>query len=325
MNIGTKFLGINIASPIIAGSCTLSQNIDNLIRMEDAGAGAVILKSIYEEEIIYDIKKNTHIVAPVENYGESYRYVADHAEADHLEKHFEMIRKAKERLSIPVIGSIDCYSHDSWITYARNFEQAGCDGLELNLSLHPYETSVSYDDVERVYSDIVRTMRKVTNMPIALKMSRQFTDMAKFMQQFSWMGIQGMTLFSSPMMLDIDLENQTLIQNRQQSSQRDLHETIHWISILSQKMRCPISASNGIHTADDAVKAILAGAGSVQIVSELIQNGIESISAINSGIRRWMEAKGYQNLSDFQGLLSIKSNANASMRLRTTTIAQSIE
>ncbi len=324
MDISTKVLGLELKSPIIAGSCALTGNIDDVLRIEDAGAGAIIVKPVFEEEIIYDIKKNTHIVAPVENYGESYHFVAAHAVQDYLEQHFEFIRKAKERVSIPLIGNINCYTHENWITYARNFEEAGCSAIELTMDLFPYETSLSCDDVERVYGDIIRTMRKVTTLPISIKVNKQFTDMAKFMQQLSWMGIQGLSLFSRPILLDIDIEKEELAESPIFSSPSDMYETLHWVAILSQKLKCPISAATGVHTAEDAIKMILAGADSIQVVSSLYKNGIGQITKMNDGIKRWMEQKGYEKLGDFKGKLSIKSNANTSMQLRTKYIEHAL-
>ena len=157
MDTKTQYLGLELKSPIVVGSCGLTSDVEKMVQMEQAGAGAVVLKSVFEEQIIYDIKRNTHIVAPTDNYGDSYEYIAAHVADDSLEKHFNMIREAKRRLTIPVIGSINCFSYENWVTYARQFQDAGCDALELNMAILPYETSLSTDDVERTFTQIINT------------------------------------------------------------------------------------------------------------------------------------------------------------------------
>ena len=243
MNTETKYLGLELKSPIVVGSCGLTADVDKMVQMEQAGAGAVVVKSVFEEQIIYDIKRNTHMVAPTDSYGDSYEYIAQHVADDSLEKHFSMIREAKRRLTIPVIGSINCFSYENWLTYAQKFEEAGCDALELNMAILPYETSLSADDVERVFSQVINTLRKSISIPISIKVGSYFTDMAKQMQQLSWMGIQGVTMFNKSVEVDIDIENETLKNASFLSNPEEIHKTLRWVAILSKKMRCDLSAS----------------------------------------------------------------------------------
>ena len=181
MDTRTKFLGLDVESPIIAGSCGLTNDIDNLVKLQDAGAGAVIIKSVFEEQIIFDIKRNLSMMAPTDNYGMSYEYIAAHVSDDSLGRHFDLIKEAKKRLHIPVIGSINCYSFENWMTYTQRFQDAGCDALELNMAILPYETTLSCEDVDRLFSDIINTLRKSVTIPISVKVSHNFTDMANFM------------------------------------------------------------------------------------------------------------------------------------------------
>ena len=317
MDTKIKYLGLELKSPVIAGSCGLTADVDKMVEMEKAGAGAVVLKSIFEEQIIHDIKKNTHVVAPTDNYGDSYEYIAAHVADDSLEKHFAMIREAKRRLTIPVIGSINCFSYENWLTYAKQFEDAGCDALELNMAILPYETSLSADDVERTFSQIINTLRKSISIPISIKVGTYFTDMAKQMQQLSWMGIQGVTMFNKNVQVDIDIEKETLTNASYLSNPEDIYNTLRWIAILSKKMRCDLSASTGVYTSDDVVKMLLAGATSVQVVSCLYKNGIESLRQLNEGLQRWMENKGYDNIAKFRGKLAVQPTDKASVAMRT--------
>ena len=317
MNTNTKYLGLDLKSPIIVGSCGLTADVDKMVEMEAAGAGAVVVKSVFEEQIIHDIKRNTHMVAPTDSYGDSYEYIAQHVADDSLNKHFTMIKEAKRRLSIPVIGSINCFSYENWLTYAIRFQEAGCDALELNMAILPYETSLSSDDVERTFNQIINTLRKSVSIPISIKVGTYFTDMAKQMQQLSWMGIQGVTMFNKSVQVDIDIENETLKNASFLSNPDELYNTLRWVAILSKKMRCDISASTGVYSADDVVKLLLAGANSVQVVSCLYKNGIGMLREFNDGLNRWMERKGYDSIDQFRGKLAVQPNDKASVAMRT--------
>lgn len=310
-------MGIDLKSPIIVGSCGLTADVDKMVEMEACGAGAVVLKSVFEEQIIYDIKRNTHVVAPTDNYGDSYEYIASHVADDSLEKHFSMIREAKRRLTIPVIGSINCFSYENWLTYAVRFQEAGCDALELNMAILPYETSLSADDVERTFTQIINTLRKSISIPVSVKVGTYFTDMAKQMQQLSWMGIQGVTMFNKSVQVDIDTESESLKNASWLSAPTDIYNTLRWVAILSKKMRCDISASTGVYTSDDVVKMLLAGANTVQVVSCLYKNGVEYIKELQQGLESWMEKKGYDNVSKFRGKLSVQPTDKTSVAMRT--------
>ena len=317
MDTKTKYLGLELKSPIIVGSCGLTADVDKMVQMEKAGAGAVVLKSVFEEQIIHDIKRNTHTFAPTDNYGDSYEYIAMHVADDSLEKHFNMIREAKSKLTIPVIGSINCFSYETWLNYAKRFQDAGCDALELNMAILPYETNLSADDIERTYTQIINTLRKSISMPISIKMGTYFTDMAKTLQQISWMGIQGVTMFNKSVEVDIDTESETLKNASYLSVHEDMYKTLRWVALMSKKMRCDLSASTGVYTADDVVKMILAGASSVQVVSCLYKNGIDTLKELNAGLQAWMQKKGYDNIAAFRGKLAVMPTDKASVAMRT--------
>ncbi len=317
MNTKTKYLGLDINSPIIAGSCGLTNNIENLVQLEEAGAGAVIIKSVFEEQIIYDIKRNLSVMAPTDNYGMSYEYIAAHVADDSLSKHFELISEAKKRLHIPVVGSINCYSFENWMNYTKRFQDAGCDALELNMAILPYETSLSYEDVDRLFSDIINTLRKSVSIPVSIKVSQNFTDMASFMQRLSWMGINGITMFNKPLNIDIDVDKMEVTHAPSLSSPEEIYNTLRWVAILSKKIRCDISASTGVHSADDVVKMLLAGAGTVQVVSSLYKNGVQHMRTLNDGLKAWMENKGFDSIDQFRGKLAVKNNDQASIFFRT--------
>ena len=317
MDTKVEYLGLNLNSPIIAGSCGLTADIDNLCKLEQYGAGAVVLKSVFEEQIIYDIKRNTHVYAPVGNYGDSYEYIAQHVADDSLSKYFSLIREAKKRLTIPVIGSINCFSHENWLTYAKQFQDAGCDALELNMALMPFETSLSTDDVERTFSNIVQSLKKSVTIPISIKVGTYFTDLAKFMQQLSWTGIRGITMFNKSMQIDVDVETERLCNADSLTHPGELYNTLRWTAILSRKLRCNLCATTGVANGLDVAKLLLAGATTVQVASCLYRNGLEYMKTLNDELKGWMERKGYEGIDQFRGKLAMKPSDKASMLMRT--------
>lgn len=317
MNTQTKYMGLNIESPVIVGSCGLTNSIDDLKKCEDAGAGAVILKSVFEEQIIFDIKHSASVYAPTDQYGGSYDYIAAHVAADATDRHFTLICNAKEHLSIPIVGSINCYSFENWLSYAKRFQEAGCDALELNMAILPYETETSSDDVDRLFQNVIQTLKKTISISISIKVSSYFTDMAKFMQQLSWTGISGITMFNKALNIDVDVESMNLTHAPSLSTPDEIYNTLRWVAILSNKLRCPISASTGVFSGNDVVKMLLAGAQTVQVVSCLYKNGIDYLKTINCELRTWMEQHNMESIDQFRGKLAVKPNEEASMFLRT--------
>lgn len=317
MDTSSEYLGLRLKSPIIVGSCGLTSSVEDLIRIEQCGAGAVVLKSVFEEEIIHDIKRNTHVTAPIEHYGESYEYIASHVADDSLARRFATIKEATQRMTIPVIGSINCFSHENWLTYAKKFEDCGCKAIELNIAILPYECSLSSEDVERTYTNIIQSIRLAVSIPISVKVGPYFTDMAKFMQRLSWLGIQGITMFNKSVQIDIDTDEMTMRSASCLSSHDIFYDTLRWVAILTNKLRCPISAVGGVYTSEDVVKLLLAGAGTVQVVSCLYPNGIEYLNTLNAGLKDWMAKKGYETVDQFRGIMSVPTHDKASVALRT--------
>ena len=185
------------------------------------------------------------------------------------------------------------------------------------MAILPYETSLSAEDVERTFNQIINTLRKSVTIPISIKVGTYFTDMAKQMQQLSWMGIQGVTMFNKNVQVDIDLENETLKNASFLSNPGEVYNTLRWVAILSKKMRCDISASTGVYSSDDVVKMLLAGATTVQVVSCLYKNGIDTLRELNEGLQAWMQKKGYESVDKFRGKLAVQPSDKASVAMRT--------
>ena len=313
MSTSTKFVGLALSSPIIVGSCGLSTTMSSLEKMYEAGAGAVVLKSIFEEQILFNIKKHTaNYTTPYDSFGDSYDYIANHLEANSIEQYLELIRKAKANIPIPIIGSINCCNFGNWITYAKYLQDAGCDALELNLFYIPFSVNTSQDDIQRLFSNTIQALRRIVTIPIIIKVGNYFTDLAKFMQQLSWMGISAITLFNRATNWDINVDTRQIVHGPITSSPNDLFNPLRWTAILSKKIRCEISASGGVFSGNDVVKMLLAGASTVQTVSSLYQYGIEHITTMNKELSQWMERNNYQTINDFQGTMAIQNNEDAS-------------
>lgn len=317
MTIKTKYLGLDVPSPVIVGSCGLTTTLDSLKEMEDNGAGAVILRSVFEEQFIFDIKRRTQILAPTGNYGSSYNYLSGQVGEDDLDNFFNLVQKAKESLSIPIIGSINCYSFENWITYVPRFQEAGCDALEFSLSQLPTETNLSSDDVERFFTNLISTVRRVCSMPISIKVLPFYTDMAKFIQQISWMSVDGITLFGRSVAFDIDIDNLSTTGKRVYSAANDFHNTLLWTAALSKKLRCQLSSSSGVENGQDVVKLLLAGAQSVQVVSALYRNGLPAIKSLNNELEEWMQKHGFEDIESFRGMLATNPSEDMSLAMRT--------
>lgn len=313
MDTSTKFVGLDLRSPIIVGSCGLSTTMPGLEKMYKSGAGAVVLKSIFEEQILFDIKKNTaSFTTPYDTLGDSYDYIANHIEINSIEQHLNLIREAKANFPLPIIGSINCSNFGNWVNYAKYFQDAGCDALEINLLYLPFNVNTSHDDIQRLFTDTLLALRRTITIPIIIKTGHYFTDLAKFLQQLSWTGVSAFTLFNRATNWDIDVETKKIVHGPILGTPNDIFMPLRWTAVLSKKLSCEISASGGVYTGLDAVKLLLAGASTVQVVSTLYQNGIEHIATMNDELLQWMERNNYQSIKDFKGLMAIKQNENVS-------------
>ncbi|MBR1769311.1 MAG: dihydroorotate dehydrogenase-like protein [Bacteroidales bacterium] len=314
MDTSVQYMGRTIKSPVIAGSCGKTANTDNIKRLEDAGVGAVILKSLFEEQITQEISNN---VWSAQNSGEmieAYNYIAQHTKHNQLDNYLELIRKAKQSVQIPVIASINCVSANEWLQFAQNIHQAGADGIELNMFIMPSNVNISADEVEQVYENTIQILKRaVPSLPISLKISSYSASLAKLCQKLSWLGISTLSIFNRFIEHDIDVESQTVKPINIFSNETDIYNTIRWTAILSKLVNCPLTAGGGVHKEDDVIKLLLAGANTVQVASALYQdNDFSFITKAQKRLEEWMEKNSYKHLSDFRGRLSIDKNSTVS-------------
>ncbi len=297
----TKYLGLTLKSPLIAGSSKLTSTLGHVKEAEDSGAGAVVLKSLFEEQINYYISQ-----IPVSSaYPEADDYLASYTRSNSVDEYLDLVRKSKEALGIPVIPSINCYTSSGWTSFAKNIEDAGADAIEINVFLLPVDRKKTAEETEKIYFDLIAKLKKSIRIPIALKIGYRFSSILFMIDQFYMRGVEGVVLFNRFFEPDVDIETMKIVPAGVFSREHEMRYVLRWISMASaQNLRINISASTGVHSGADAVKYILAGADSVQVCSALYEKGVKHLNTMNREISEWMDRKGFGNISDFRGRLN---------------------
>ncbi len=304
-NINSTYLGIPISSPIVIGSSGLSSSVDKIVELANSGAGAIVLKSIFEEEILMDYEKNaTSEIGQFQNNLEFFDYYDYEIKKGVLDNINELIRSAHKQTQIPLIASINCMGNNKWVDYALKLQEAGASAIELNLYKLPFDMAHESSEIEQMYIDIIQKLVERLSIPISVKISAHFTNLGAFIFRLSRTGIKGIVLFNRFYPVDIDIEQEAITVGNIYSSQHDYTTTLRWISILSGKAECELIASTGVHRYQEIIKMLLAGANAVQVVSEIYQNGAQVIQDMNEEISQWMNRKSYESISDFRSNLS---------------------
>ena len=316
MNIETKFMGLNIKSPIIVGSCGLTSDVETLKKIEKAGAGAVILKSVFEEQILQEMSSSYSQSNTFEYADETYDYIVAHTEKQSLAKYISLIKAAKEAVSIPIIASVNCVSSSQWTALASRMEQAGADGIELNMLLLPSDVNMTTEKIEKLYETIIKDVKKVVKIPVSVKICSYFSSLARFAQKLSWMGIENLSIFNQFFKQDINIDTMTIEPANVFSSPGNLHRTIRWTAILANVVNCPLTAGGGVHKPKDVVKLLLAGANTVQTVSANYEQGTEFIEESVAFLKDWMQKHNFESLDEFRGKLAVEKNNDSSAFLR---------
>ena len=272
-DLSTKYLGFDLKSPIIVGSSGLTNSVIAVKEHADNGAGAVVLKSLFEEQIRMESEQNIQNVGSDNLYAEAQDYISNYTKDHNLDKYLQLIEDCKKEVDIPVIASINCVSADGWPEFASKIEKAGADALELNVFILPSDFARGTDENETVYFKIVEEVQKYCTLPLSLKISYYFTNLAQMIQKLSFTGIKGLTLFNRFFSPDFDLKTKKVVAANLLSNPAELTTSLRWIGIMYDRVRCDLAASTGVHDGEGVVKQILAGANAVQVVSALYKNG----------------------------------------------------
>ena len=314
MDFSTTYLGLKLRSPLIVSANPLSERLDNIKRMEDAGASAVVLYSLFEEQLLNEQEAlHYHQTNGTESYAEAITYAPEPiAYRTTADAYLEHIAKAKQAVNIPIIASLNGFSRGGWTYFARKIEEAGADALELNLYNIITDPLIPATGIERDYLDIVRGVKLMLNIPIAVKLSPFFTNMAYFAHQLDQLGADGLVLFNRFYQPDIDLDTATVHTHLLLSSPHELRLPLHWIGILYGGVKASLAATTGIHSGTDALKAIMAGASVTMMASALLSHGIGHIETVERQMREWLEINEYVSIDQMRGSLSQLHSDNPS-------------
>lgn len=304
-NLNTTYMGLNLKNPIIAASSGLTDSVIGIKNLEKAGVSAVVLKSIFEEEIISELEANMKKMASESFlYPETLEYYEELEQKTLSDNYIELISDVKKEVRIPIIASINCISSDYWMYFPKRIEEAGADGIELNIFLMPSDFNRNSSINEQVYFDIISKVVKQVKIPVSVKISYYFSDLSRFIQKLSKSGVKGIVLFNKFYNPDIDLDKLEIISGSVLSYPNDYQIPLRWIAIMSGRVNCSLAASTGIHDGDAVLKQILAGADAVEIASTIYQNGLSQVEKMLEKIQFWMNLKGFENLNDFKGLMN---------------------
>jgi dihydroorotate dehydrogenase (fumarate) len=328
IDLTCNYLGLKLKNPIIVGSSGLTSTIESVKAIAAQGPGAIVLKSIFEEQIKFETNTILHsesndmkswqdaydgIVNKQEFYhDEAYEYMTNYAQEHTLDQYLSLITMSKKVTDIPIIASINCVTQYDWSYFAKRIQEAGADALELNVYLLPSDFEMPSEKYEQTYLDIVEQVKTHVTIPISLKIGCYFSSLSRFAQKLSKTGIAGLTLFNRSYNPDIDIDSLQLSSTNVFSNEFEYSNTLRWVALLSGKIDCDIAASTGIHDYKAVIKQLLAGANAVQMVSVFYEKNFGVISEIKTQIEAWMKEHEFNNIQDFKGLLSQKQVQNPS-------------
>jgi len=310
-DLSTIYLGLPLKNPIIVGSSGLTDSVEKIVHLEAMGAGAVVLKSLFEEEIIMEMEEtiyamtNRNFVFP-----ETMDYMETIVKDDILLNYLELIADAKNEVGIPVIASINCVSSQKWTYFAKEIEKAGADALELNLFFLPTDTQRGEKEIMEATFDIISKVKGSIRIPVALKISTFQSNLLRYVEHIDQAGVEGIVLFNRSWLPDIDINHLVVSSGFVLSSPSDIGNTLRWVSLVSGRVNCDIAASTGVHDGAGLIKQLLVGANACEIVSTLYINDLSYIRKMIDELSKWMEAHEFESISEFKGRLSQVNSGN---------------
>jgi dihydroorotate dehydrogenase (fumarate) len=310
----TNYLGLTLKSPIIVSSSRLTSTLENLKEAESNGAGAVVLKSLFEEQITHHISS----VPSSPGFPEADDYIAYYTKSQSVDEYLTLIRSAKKSLGIPVIPSINCFSSKGWTDFARNIADSGADAIEINVFFMPLDRKQSAADSEKIYFELIEKLTKIITIPIALKIGFRFSNILYMIDQCYNRGIKGVVLFNRFYEPDIDINKMEVVPAAIFSSANERRYVLRSVAMASaQDINIDISASTGVHSGEDVVRYLLAGADTVQVCSVLYQKGMPFLKTMNKELTDWMTKHNFKNINDFRGKLNWKNYEKPAIFERT--------
>ncbi|OIO71099.1 MAG: dihydroorotate dehydrogenase [Zetaproteobacteria bacterium CG12_big_fil_rev_8_21_14_0_65_55_1124] len=306
IDLSTDYLGMKLKNPLVPSASPLARNPDSAKQLEDAGAAAIVMNSLFEEEVTEDEERLDHLMHHQDiGHFEAASYLpADDAYKTHLESYLEQLEGLKKSLGIPVIASLNGITASGWVQHAKELQQAGADALELNVYYMPADLTQSADAIEARYVTILSALKMRVDIPIIMKLSSQFSSVAHFVKKLEAAGANGVSLFNRYYLPDIDLETLDVVPSLKLSSSVESRLSMRWIAMLYGRVNLTLAATSGIHTSDDAIKMLLAGADVTHMCSALLQRGPAYLGEVLKGIEQWMEEKEYASITQLKGSVS---------------------
>ena len=312
-NLKTIYMGIELDNPLILGACNMSNNIDDLLKAEDNGVGAIVFKSLFEEQVQLERLQLEEKLTEYDNVHAEMLTTHPKIEFSDTEKHLVKLRKAKERLSVPLIASLNAVNEDSWLEYATELAQTGVDGLELNLYQTPTDFEIEAKEIEDYQISIVKKIKEKLSLPVSVKLSSEYTNVLTLIKKMDAVGVDGFVLFNAYYQPDININTLKHKRNFNLSKKGEYRKTMRYAGMLFGQIDADVCSSRGIFDGEDIVKHILSGSVCVQMVSSLYKNGLEQIGVAKKQLSEWMEEKEFNSIEEFRGKMAQKNLVPGSM------------
>jgi len=315
MDLSTTFLGFSLKNPLIASASPLTASLESIKRLEDNGIAAVIMHSLFEEEINHDIHQIDHFLhINSDSNAEAISYLPSEVDFNNLQAdhYLHEIHRIKESVDVPLIASLNGVSAGGWVKYAQKIEQAGADAIELNITYIPTTIDLAGSVVEQMYVETVAMLAREVSLPINVKMNAYFSNPANMAKRFVEAGARGLSIFDNPTLVDVDLELLSVLQQANITSSYNLSETLRWCGILYKQLPCSLCANTGIHSGEDVLKAIMSGADATALASLLLIKGEGEIKNILTNMTEWMEKYEYDSIEQMKGSISLLHTDNPS-------------
>ncbi|MCF8364395.1 MAG: dihydroorotate dehydrogenase-like protein [Bacteroidales bacterium] len=311
MNISTRYMGLELKNPIIVSSSRLTGSYDKIVECAKNGAAAIVLKSLFEEQIISDIDAKLQDNEMYFWYPEATKFVKGISKDHGVNEYIKLIKKVKDNVDIPVIASINCNTSQEWPAFASELEKAGADAIELNIAIFPFDENVESKDIENLYIEILKEVKLHVSIPVSIKLGSCFTNISRIVTLLDVAGADGLVLFNRFFRPDIDIEKGKLIFDNYLSEPSEMTQSLRWVGLMASKVKCDIVASTGIHDYQGVVKQIMAGATATTVCSVLYKKGIPYIKEMLSDLENWMQTNNIKSLDGIRGKINLGKDNSA--------------
>ena len=302
-DLSTTYMGLSLRNPVIVGSSNLTSRLDEIVAAGEAGAGAVVLKSLFEEQINADTSKSVGEDSYLA-HAEAFDFFKGMGRDYYMDEYLKLVREAKQKISIPVIASVNAITDGAWIDYAKSFQDVGADALELNCFIMPANVKKEGAEIEQRYFDIVRKVKSLVSIPVSMKIGPYFSSLANMVERLGAEGLDALVLFNRFYRPDVDIDRLAITTGQVFSSSQEISLSLQWIALLAGEVDIDLAASTGVHDSAGVVKQLLVGANAVQLCSTLYRNGMQHVRKVITGLEEWMQKHNFEKIGDFCGRLS---------------------